>query len=127
MTDNVTPILTPVSQLSGNALEWAMASILWPFDTYVKNPEQIEVAPYRFSTQWGEAGPLFEREPIESFSMGKAFDGTFSAALKLKDQDAEIVMAGAPTLLIAAVRCFVASKLGLEIELPAFLTPAQQQ
>lgn len=63
------------------------------------------------STDWAQGGPIIEREGIWLRKMGKNWDainGWFPA---------NIIQTG-PTPLIAAMRCFVASKLGDEVEVP---------
>ena len=82
---------------------------------------------YTPSTDWSQAGPIIEREGINTFKYNKldasehdkwgahkvvprkAMDGVeYSAALCLDG----------PTPLIAAMRCYVASKLGDKVEIP---------
>jgi len=61
------------------------------------------------STDWAQGGPIIEREKIELFHYG--------ASDTWEGQIIEHVQYG-PTPLIAAMRCYVASKLGDEVELP---------
>ena len=56
-----------------------------------------------YSTNWGHGGPIIEREGIEICPIG---NGEFYG----------------DTPLIAAMRCYVASKLGDEVEIPEELT-----
>lgn len=66
----------------------------------------------RFSTDWFQGGPIIERERInlEPFT---SINGEQWLADSAWDS---------PTPLIAAMRCFVASKLGDEAEVPDELT-----
>ena len=65
------------------------------------------------STDWSQGGPIIEREKIATVfkASGKWFAYTYEMAGK---QAAEY----GTTPLIAAMRCYVASKLGDDIELP---------
>ena len=123
------------SELSGAALDWAVGEALRPL---LKTPENMTIATFgpifgkghrwpcwgtrKFlpSTDWAHGGPIIEREKIillppyhyESFNI------TWRAGL---DYDYEWCMGGeyqGPTALIAAMRCYVASKMGAEVEIP---------
>lgn len=64
-----------------------------------------------YSTDWSQAGPIIESEGITLKHYGEDFNSPWSAW----DGDGYSHAVG-PTPLIAAMRCFVASKLGEEIE-----------
>jgi hypothetical protein len=66
----------------------------------------------KFCTDWAHGGPIIEREKIE---LVPSIDGKVWYAESL-DRKARIERC--PTPLIAAMRCFVTSKLGDEIEVP---------
>ena len=104
------------SELTGAALDWAVALIEYP---EWKEQGYLEVFPhdlsfddgtvYAPSTDWAQGGPIIERERIGvephpsseswvSFCSGVSYVG--------------------PTPLIAAMRCYVGSQLGNEIEIP---------
>ena len=74
---------------------------------------QKMLAPYNPSTDWALAGPIIERgvAKVERFS-----DALWEATAYTKD--AQYIVQSGPTPLIAAMRCYVASKLGDEVELP---------
>jgi len=77
---------------------------------------------YSPSTHWAQGGPIIEREEISlcrEFSSGRMEWAAWTPA-PIRD-DAEAFGYG-PTPLIAAMRCYVASKLGDEIEVPNELT-----
>jgi hypothetical protein len=63
---------------------------------------------YLPSTDWAQGGPIIERERIEL-----EHDGFIWWARIKADEDYS-----GPTPLIAAMRCYVASKLGDEVEIP---------
>lgn len=71
-----------------------------------------------FTTDWSESGPIIEREQI-STNFGDEFDGGWCANLGFDPCSGESqAEAEGPTPLIAAMRCYVASKLGVEVEVP---------
>ena len=91
------------SELTGAALDWAVAKC-----------EGITLGVvYYFqpSTNWSQGGPIIERERITVIAMP---NGTWATSTPLHSFHH-------PTPLIAAMRCYVASKLGVEIEIPAEL------
>ena len=91
------------SELTGAALDWAVAKCeYFP----VRNGFDDNCPEY--STDWAQGGPIIEREQIAVYLNGE--DGwTGEDGWK---------RATGPTPLVAAMRAYVASKLGDEIELP---------
>lgn len=72
---------------------------------------EIETSSYYCpSTSWGIGGPIIEREFIELYTCSANDDGVVTWR-------ANSYMDG-PTPLTAAMRCFVASKLGDTVEVP---------
>ena len=69
------------------------------------------------STDWAQGGPIIEREGI---TLRSCIDG---AAWDAELAYEETILASGPTPLIAAMRCFVASKLGDEVDIPEELLP----
>ncbi len=71
-----------------------------------------------FSTDWAQGGPIIEREECVA-TIERLNSGDFRVQMPY-DRQAE--MPGryfyGPTPLIAAMRCYVASKLGDEVEVP---------
>ena len=63
------------------------------------------------STDWAQGGPIIEREVI---CIGSGMDASTWYANKGCGQHHRF----GPTPLIAAMRCYVASKLGAEVEVP---------
>jgi hypothetical protein len=109
--------LTPVASLEGAALDWAVAKCL-PDDTvriYFEEEtgeklflDDWEVPEFSPSTDWAQGGPIIEREKM-------TLEWTGEDWMAYIRHDEEYF---GPTPLIAAMRCFVASKLGEEVELP---------
>lgn len=80
-----------------------------------------------YSSAWGLAGPIIEREKITiSPNDSKSYIGqepwtAYRVALLFTDEGEKEYMHG-PTPLIAAMRCYVASKMGEEINIPEELS-----
>lgn len=96
------------SELTGASLDWAVAKadgydwlILW--DT--NKP--------RYSTDWQQGGPIIEREGISIIQSNDQWE-----ANSRYDVDEYYRIEFGPIPLIAAMRCYVASKLGDEVEIP---------
>jgi hypothetical protein len=96
------------SELTGAALDWEVAqcegfSVRNGFDDNC--PE--------YSTDWAQGGPIIEREGFELCRIeSSAFGVEWRAQI-----DCDCRSYG-PTPLIAAMRCYVASKLGDEVDVP---------
>ena len=98
------------SELTGTALDWAVARCEGGV-----GENQLLGAWYAPSTDWAQGGPIIEREGITVQT-----DLPWSACLRdnlFKEDGTDHFQVGR-TPLIAAMRCYVASKLGDEIELP---------
>jgi hypothetical protein len=98
------------SELSGAALDWAV------HQAWCEGACHDEPFP-SYSTDWAQGGPIIERERISLFEDVNDWSAKASIDHPLWDKR----WAG-PTPLIAAMRCFVASKLGDTIEIPNELT-----
>ena len=110
------------SELKGAALDWAVAECEgWEIvpNTHRFNEELIMFkkgeecqwfVDYDPSTDWAQGGPIIEREKIDVCVDN---DGWFTWYAKKGD-----VERGGATPLIAAMRCYVQSKLGDEVEIP---------
>jgi hypothetical protein len=112
------------AELSGAALDWAVANIeLTGHDDYT-NVLMVTVGDdndwkYTPSTDWAQGGAIIEREWI---SVSKPVNSlTWVATMHYQNEDTDDVMwmeETGTTPLIAAMRCYVASKLGDEVEIP---------
>jgi len=94
------------SELSGVQLDWTVAVAEGlPFKGMVVDEE---LNPLRYHNDWKSAGPIIEREGI---ALGQTADGWEATC------DGDIYVYG-KTPLVAAMRCYVACKLGEEVEVP---------
>ena len=110
------------SELTGKPLDWAVAKCEYDelaakniqYPQYAKHYPKISP-----SSDWSQAGPIIEREAvnvcIQNDEPGYKInpDRRWYAFL-----DHRVHTAYAPTPLIAAMRCYVESKLGDEVEVP---------
>ena len=118
------------SELTGAALDWAVAKTegatdFW-FDTvatyWVKLDGKDRALRYGWaqsylpSTEWAHGGPIIEREELTLSH--SPYDHVFYRRTRPWCAEKQGRMEYGPTPLIAAMRCYVASKLGDEIELP---------
>ena len=128
------------SELAGAALDWAVAKCEGRFDVaedadYWKEDgawwfiqtreEKVSSEKFNTSTNWTQGGPIIEREEISTsreFASSRVEWAAWTPA-PIRD-DAEAFGYG-PTPLIAAMRCYVASKLGDEVEIPVELTKGE--
>lgn len=106
------------SELQGAALDWAVSQALgvdWSQNGEL-NPVNVFLGQRihggaSYSSKWEQGGPIIEREKIctapdgdGSEWRGISFDGKTDGY--------------GPTPLIAAMRCYVASKMGDEVDVP---------
>ena len=106
------------SELQGAALDWAVAKcegfckgdFAWYYDRRHT---------FKYSTDWAQGGPIIEREKIGVWwathyvdDDGQEYGNHWYA------ETSEGLVGYGPTPLIAAMRCYVASKLGNEVEIP---------
>jgi hypothetical protein len=98
------------SELSGAALDWAVAKC-----------EDVQWARWNlngWSNDWSMGGKIIEREKIATrFDLEEQ---EWQAAIAAED---EWVYGWGTTPLVAAMRCYVASKLGNEVQIPEEITP----
>jgi hypothetical protein len=109
------------SELTGPALDWAVAKC---DGVYFENLREFEDYALNYCTDWEHGGPIIEREglgvtqynnipnrPENRWQCVKYYGG-------MRLGNYRPLMAYGPTPLIAAMRCYVASKLGDEVEIP---------
>jgi len=81
---------------------------------------------YTPSSDWSQGGPIIERERIGVYLANHSTEhcAAWQASIVVSDKAlfCKALYCDGPTPLIAAMRCFVASKLGDEIEIPDILT-----
>ena len=98
------------NELTGAALDWAVAKCeghVRPDGGFYAGQQGRPLT--RYSTDWSQGGPIIEREELSRL---RCYGTNQWECL-----NGEIVCEGA-TPLIAAMRCYVASKLGEEITVP---------
>lgn len=109
------------SELTGAALDWAVTKAEG-FDHAVTSNEW---GMWGWATDWAQGGPIIERERI-TLAWGEEEQDWFAClgdSRRFEDDAPDgLTKLLAPTPLIAAMRCYVASKLGDEIDLPKELT-----
>ena len=77
------------------------------------------ITTFPYSTDWGLAGPIIEREKTTIGPYSAPRDGEWHAYIGWDDVWLEpLFEASGPTPLVAAMRCFVESKLAHEVEVP---------
>lgn len=125
-------VTVKISELIGAALDWAVAKCeghesrcAWMLekDGYIawQNYEQAWGNPIpKYSTDGGVAIQIIEREGI-SVEFNKVPFKSLWIAYKLEPSEEDEPQGGS-TFLIAAMRCYVASKLGNTVEVPDDLT-----
>ena len=119
-----------IAEAEGPTLDWAVAKCLgwvtYPTDSIEHGDwyhTNAAIAPHGYehnrvhrgnfkpSTDWSQGGPIIERERIEVI----IWQDIWSAMMRSSTQQ------DGPTPLIAAMRCYVANKLGDEIDVPTGL------
>jgi hypothetical protein len=106
------------NELTGAALDWAVTKCEG-FDPETLNTKTGVVYSLRYgvytpSTDWAQGGPIIEREKIAVVYRA----GGYWLAYTHENHQGRQADADGPTPLIAACRCYVASKLGDEVEIP---------
>jgi hypothetical protein len=102
------------SDLTGVALDWAVTKCEG-FDHSIDAGFK-EWGMNGWATNWAQGGPIIEREGIELFRNNEK---NYWFTSKARGQ-----IGFGPTPLIAAMRCYVASRLGYEVEVPEELMEA---
>jgi hypothetical protein len=108
--------------LVGPALDWA-ACLANGYDEgwlrrQLTNPNPSTRAIPKPSTDHAQGGPIIERERM-TVGIVDGDDIGWTAWMRYDNQK---LWASGPTLLTAAMRCYVASKLGDEVDIPDELT-----
>jgi len=95
------------AELIGPALDWAVAKCEW----YREEGDWRGLYIADYSTDWVQGGPIIEREKIGLDPFGE----TWIAHPSYRPIQPNV---SGPTPLISAMRCYVASKLGDEVDVP---------
>ena len=117
-----------VSELSGAALDWAVAKcegwrlcdkhppMLKHYHPNNAHTTRLYVEDLPYSTDWAQGGPIIERKGINlEHNPSRCIWIASTPAPEHRNGAVEVT---GPTPLIAAMRCFVASKLGDTVEIP---------
>ena len=117
------------AELTGPALDWAVGYIQCFFATGGKPilSRDLMAAAIRNgmaspSTDWSQGGPIIEREKIRLVFRDLGADSYWFAEAFEAYNGNQYISGSGPTLLIAAMRCYVASRLGAEVDVPEELT-----
>ena len=115
------------SELTGAALDWAVAkcegrkpSCYTGIVRATAHPDFPDSPPIfgpelNYLTDWAQGGPIIERERI---SIEDCQDGAGLYWEATRIEPPAVSEARGPTPLVAAMRCYVISKLGDEVEVP---------
>ena len=105
------------NELVGAALDWAVAKCEGYFDSDMASVRDGVVDVFYFeswspSTDWAQGGAIIERERISVWARGNEW----AAETFIPNHEGREETGATP--LVAAMRCYVASKLGDEVQLP---------
>jgi len=101
------------SELSGAQLDWAVAQIEGLWDELDFEALPLEFRPnIKYSTDWAQGGPIIQSERItlDVIDCGETWIA--------QDYWKEFPEVEDSTPLVAAMRCYVFSELGEEVEIP---------
>lgn len=110
------------SKLTGAALDWAVAKC--------EGKDHVVNAPHKYvyepSTNWAQGGPIIEREQItlrfsENNWVAEWWADNSGMAKNPAQRFCPNRFEVGPTPLVAAMRCFVASRLGAEVDVTSEL------
>jgi hypothetical protein len=109
------------SEIEGVALDWAVADAEGYIDDcnswlHEATLEEVQDGSFHPSISWAQGGPIIEREWLDVMPWPNESDEELR--WQCKQHDSIDCVAFGPTPLIAAMRCYVASKLGDEVEIP---------
>ena len=125
------------SELIGPALDWAVAKCEghkpvftrhWVTPSHPEGPRRVcvpapsWVQPFEPSANWAQGGPIISREAHNLFKHNGGTEWCCACYVP-RDGYTAIVTADGPTPLIAAMRCYVASKLGTVVEVAEEVAP----
>jgi hypothetical protein len=107
------------NELTGAALDWAVAEC----EGISMDPRTRKSAWISYSSDWAQAGLIIEREKIDTVyrpygDERRSKNRTPDWAASVFSRESNVPYCSGPTPLIAAMRCYVARKLGDEVQLP---------
>ena len=103
-----------VAEATELQLDWLVAKCLGEHEDETLDPltwlcTAKPTGCWDFCTNWEQAGPIIQREGISRYRMTSDWSAAYSPSGATQD---------GPTPLIAAMRCYVAGRLGDEGEVP---------
>ena len=104
------------NELTGAALDWAVAKAAGLTMGQIAI-DGVKLGFYKPSRDWAQGGPIIEREWLEVVPWPNESDGNIRWRATQHDTPVTTSQTG-PSPLIAAMRCYVVSKLGDEVEIP---------
>ena len=115
------------SEAKDQVLSYLVANCIYKPDEFVISRGRVFVYGYRYqplhaanyfdpSSNWAQGGPIIEREWLDVTPWPNESDEDLR--WQCKQHDSIDCVAFGPTPLIAAMRCYVASKMGDEVEVP---------
>lgn len=113
------------SELTGRALAWAVDTVAdcrmeiqHTKNVVILSPGVPRTTPWAPQENWAQGGPIIERRKI-TLRTNACVPGHWAAFIDFGGSNTNVkARQSGPTPLIAAMRCFVASKLGDEVEIP---------
>jgi hypothetical protein len=120
-------VLIKTSELIGLALDWAVAQaegvdiqIFREGDELflIHTSEKLRYFEAHYSTDWEQAGPIIEQMLDEDFVLQKANWGLGMKMWRMRHVDSLLEVQYGKTTLIAAMRCYVATKFSDQVDVP---------
>jgi hypothetical protein len=110
-------------ELTGAALDWAVCKAGGGGNSIPMFWAGREMGMFEYSTDWEQGGPIIEREGIGAFcnrtvEVSARFTPNPGADWRAFAYSKHGKHYFGPTPLVAAMRCYVASKLGDEVDIP---------
>ena len=112
------------SDLIGAALDWTVAKCEGTWHGYLDAdtfPDIHAAGRLNYSTNWSQGGPIIEQIKGFEFKQWLESKPELCCEAHIHNYEGNWIQFG-PTPLIAAMRCYVASKMGDEVEIPEELT-----
>lgn len=114
--------LIKISEATRLQLNWMVAKCEgepFYYNEFDRSVYQANEYLFEPSTDWSQGGPIIEREGISLLYLYVTDDPfRWAATQKPNIRKVKPDSVYGPTLLVAAMRCYVASKLGDEVEIP---------
>ena len=99
-----------VSEASGHVLDWMVAVAEFGYGADSKTN--------KYCTNWAFGGPILERDNIGTTPMTTKVGDERGTRYWFANHEDKTDFQDGPTPLIAGLRCYVASKLGDEVDVP---------